>query len=175
MRRTNSLFLSFLLIAVAWNVRAYDRLGSDLGPGVPVPNANGCNTLCNGNGSCVSWVFVATGNPRFANTTPLCFLKSAIPSPSFNPTCPSNVECVSGIKRTDGWCGEDPNHNIPGSSSIQGQGDVLTCAGGGLCASVPISTTINTWCWFFFIPYPCHQQSKLQSFDHFCSTGAPAP
>jgi len=173
---TCSLALGLFLLAATPVVNAYDRLGSDLGTGLPVTSPNQCNTLCNGNPACQAWVFVAAGNTRFTNTTPLCFLKKAIPPPSSNATCPSNAACLSGVKRTDGWCGEDPTDNVPGTNNmIPGQGDVLTCAAGVLCAPTQTTTTRNKVCWFLFIPYPCHEQVKLKTFDEFCATGVPTP
>lgn len=152
---------------------AFDRLGSDIGLAVTVANANACNTLCNGNPSCQAWVLVNPGNSRFGNTAPLCFLKNAIPPPSFNTTCPTNAACVSGIKRTDGWCGETPAREV--AAGILGQDAVLTCMAGVTCGPKMMNTSKTTVCWFLFFPYPCHETVKVQTTDFFCVPPPPAP
>jgi hypothetical protein len=94
-----------------------------------------------------------------------CFLKNPVPAPSFNSTCPSNIECVSGRKRSDGWCGENPSRAIQGSQ-ILGQGQVLTCPAAQTCA--PRVTGGGTKvCWFLFFPYPCHSE-RIETVDFFC-------
>jgi hypothetical protein len=169
--RIRSLALTLLFAATALPARAYDRLGSDIGPATPVANADQCNAMCNGNAACQSWVLVAAGNTRFANATPLCFLKNAVPVPSFNTTCPNNTACVSGVKNSNMWCGDDPGRNAtgtPANSNVMGQGSVLTCPAPLTCGPKLSNSTKTTVCWFLFIPYPCHENIKIQTTDFFC-------
>jgi hypothetical protein len=163
------LFLSgfFLLLAISplwtsFNAYGYDLFGSDIDPaGLIVGNADQCAAACNSNANCAAWTFVKAWGK--------CFLKkNPVPTPSFTTNCPSNNECVSGLKRSDGWCGESPRQTFPGSGAY-GQGQVLTCPAGQTCGP-KISGGGFQVCWALFIPYPCHGE-KIQTTDWFCLPG----
>ncbi|MEI7869372.1 MAG: PAN domain-containing protein [Candidatus Methylumidiphilus sp.] len=144
----------FLLASI--NAYGYDYFGSDLASSL-VTTPDQCASACTANGSCQAWSFVKP--PLKHPTSAVCFLKKAIPVPSLNNVCSSNYVCLSGIKRTDGWCGESPNRFVQGSQ-ILGQGQVLTCSSGKSCA--PKTSTVCDGWWIF---KTC---SKIQTVDFFC-------
>ena len=168
MRTLQMMFVAGVLVTTQ-AARAYDFLGSDLGPGVPAANADVCNADCNANASCVAWTFVKAGAvPRLGGAA-LCFLKSSVPPPTLDADCSSNALCVSGIKRSDGWCGETPLENV-GSSGVQGQGQVLSCPSGLTCTNRVTARKPKPW-YCFFLPFldVCHP-TQLQSTDLFCQS-----
>ncbi|HEY8181857.1 MAG TPA: PAN/Apple domain-containing protein [Thermoanaerobaculia bacterium] len=163
--------VAIMLVSMSLTAYGYDFFGSDISSSL-VTTPNQCSALCDANAACRAWTFV---RPPLKNpTSAVCFLKSAVPAPSLNATCTSNAVCLSGIKRTDMWCGESPARNAPGSTTVMGQGAVLSCPTGFGCGPKMISTTKNTVCWFLIFPYPCHEVVKIQTTDFFClPTGAP--
>lgn len=152
-----------IMLLTPFDAQSYDFLGVDLGPGIVVANADGCAAACNGTASCMAWTFVTAG---IKGPTAFCFLKNAVPAPTFDAACPNNAACVSGVKRADGWCGESPNAPVQGSQSVLGQGQVLTCSSGKSCQA-KVSGGQTQVCWFLFFPYPCHAP-KVQTTDWFC-------
>ena len=168
MKNTSPIVGSILAVMLSFtsvNSHAYDLFGSDIGPGVLVATPDQCAAACDGNASCLAWTFVRP--PLKHPTSPVCFLKNAVPTPSLNSTCTSNAVCLSGIKRSDGWCGETPNQNV-GGSGVQGQGQVLSCPSGLTCkARVPPPRPKPWYC--FFLPFldEC-QPVKIQTTDFFC-------
>lgn len=145
--------------------RAYDFFGGDIGA-VNVTTPNECAAACDANSACQGWTWVRKPlkNPNSA----VCFLKSPRPATaSFNSVCTSDTDCLSGLKRSDGWCGDTPLQLAPGFS-LQGQGEVLACASGQSCRTRRIGGG-TTVCWFLFIPYPCHAP-VIESTEFFCQT-----
>jgi hypothetical protein len=153
-----------IMLMTTFEAHSYDFLGADIGPGIVVPNADGCAAACNGNASCQAWTFVTAGHKGPAA---FCFLKNQVPAPTFDAACPDNIACVSGLKRSDGWCGESPGAPVQGSQSILGQGQVLSCPSGKSCQA-KVTGGQPQVCWFLgFIPYPCHAP-RIQTTDWFC-------
>jgi hypothetical protein len=163
--------LSGLLLVVAltlspsFDAHAYDFFGNDIA-GLDVQNVNQCAAACNANPRCLAWTFVKAGR---MGPTARCFLKNPIPSPSFNATCPTNAECLSGVKRSDGWCGETPLRAVQGNQNVLGQGQVLSCPSGQSCRPRILGGGTQV-CWFLFFPYPCKSE-KIQTTDFFCQAG----
>jgi hypothetical protein len=143
------LLATVLTLSTSFNAYSHDLFGSDIA-GLNVTNANECNNACNANANCLAWTFVKAGR---LGPSARCFLKNPVPGPSFNATCPTDAECVSGSKRFDGWCGD-------------GQGDVLSCPAGLTCRPKTIMREQVCWIWFLWIPYPCHFEE--QTTDLFC-------
>ena len=158
-----SLIAIFLLFS-SFNTYGYDRLGSDYAnPLVSIPTD--CATLCDRDPKCKSWTFVKP--PLKHPTSPVCFLKDAVPAPSFNTTCPSNAECLSGVKDSRGqWCGESPKFTVSGV--LMGQDVVVNCPSGLTCKSILAPATQKPW-YCFFLPFlDVCQPVKTQSLDLFC-------
>jgi hypothetical protein len=153
--------LLIVVLSTSLDVRSYDFFGNDIA-GLDVQNADQCAAACNGNANCQAWTFVKAGR---LGPSARCFLKNPVPAPSFNSTCPSHNECISGLKRSDGWCGETPSRFLPGSQ-ILGQGQVLSCPASQTCGP-RVTRAPDHWCWFLFFPYRCHGE-KLQTTDFFC-------
>jgi hypothetical protein len=166
MRRTRThvaIGVAGMLVLAAYpDVHAYDFFGSDLA-GVLVVTPDQCAAECDRNASCAAWTFVRP--PLKHPTSPVCYLKSAVVAPSLNSVCTSNAVCLSGIKRSDGWCGETPLQNV-GSSGVPGQGQVLSCPAWQSCRPRTIPGKPEV-CWFLFFPYPCHGQTS-QTTGFFC-------
>lgn len=146
--------------------RAYDLFGNDLA-GFLVQTPDQCNAACNSNGACVAWTWVRAGLKH--PTSPACFLKSAASTPSLNATCQTNADCLSGFKRSDGWCGETPAREV--APGVLGQDVVLTCAAGTSCRP-RVTQGPDQVCWLIIppiiiIPYPCHGPD-IQTTDFFC-------
>ncbi len=162
MKRINPVY-SFLLLAIlmlsasfTFIAYGYDLFGSDIGA-VAVQNPDQCAAACNANSNCLAWTFVRAG---LKGSSAMCFLKNPVPAPSFNSVCKTNTDCLSGLKRSDGWCGESPNRNAQGSQSVLGQGVVLSCASGLTCKP-KVSRTCTGW-WIF------KSCSNTQTVDFFC-------
>jgi PAN domain-containing protein len=155
-------FLIFVILLLVinfnfnFNAYGYDLFGNDIGA-VPAANADACAAACNANSNCVAWTWVRAG---LKGPGAVCFLKNPAPAPSFNSVCKTNVDCLSGLKRSDGWCGESPNRNAPGSTSVLGQGQVLSCPSGKSCGP-KVSQTCTGW-WIF------KSCTKTQTVDFFC-------
>lgn len=158
------IFVAIFLLFSSYDIYGYDRMGSDYAnPLVSTPTE--CATRCDGDTNCKSWTFV---KPPIKNpTSPVCFLKSAVPAPEFNPTCPSNTECLSGVKiPSRQWCGESPGFTVSGV--LMGQGEVVNCPSGLTCKSMLAPTTPKPW-YCFFLPFlDVCQQVKIQSMDYYC-------
>ena len=165
MKNLRTILTSFILVsALMLDAHSYDFFGSDIAGSI-VSTADQCAAACNANASCQAWTFVTAGR---MGPSARCFLKSPVPAPAFNATCPTNTACMSGLKRSDGWCGETPNRLVSGSQSILGQGQVLSCPSGQSCRP-RVSGGGTQICWAFIFPYPCHSP-KIQTTDFFCQT-----
>ncbi len=151
------------MLLTTFDAHSFDFLGDDLGPGLAVQNADQCAADCSANASCQAWTFVTAGRKA---PSAFCFLKNPVPAPAFDAACPDNTACVSGLKRSDGWCGETPTEHVQGSQSILGQGQVLSCSSGKSCQA-KVTGGQTQLCWFLFFPYPCHSP-KVQTTDWFC-------
>jgi PAN domain len=165
---SSGVLVGMLTLAMSFDARSYDFLGNDITPGrvgIPVATTNQCAAACTANAGCQAWTFVAAGR---MGPSALCFLKNPVPPPTFDATCPNNTACLSGLKRTDGWCGEDPSQHTAGSQSMLGQGVVLACSAGQSCRP-KVTGGGTTVCWFLIFPYPCHSP-KIQTVDFFCQT-----
>jgi hypothetical protein len=153
------LVLSILLLAnFNFDAYGYDFFGNDIGTAL-VQDADACAAACKGNTQCRGWTWVKAQGK--------CYLKNPVAAPAFSPACPTNSECVSGRKRSDGWCGEDPSRNVPGSLTVAGQpivtgqGQVLFLPPArGLSCKPRVSTTCTGW-WIF------KSCSKTQTIDYF--------
>ncbi|MBI5044128.1 MAG: PAN domain-containing protein [Nitrospirae bacterium] len=157
----NSFILAvILLLSANFNAYGYDFFGSDIAS-VLVTTPDQCAAACNGNANCQAWTFVRP--PLKHPTSAVCFLKNTVPAPSLNSVCTSNSVCLSGITRSDGWCGETPLRNV-GGSGVQGQDQVLSCPSGQSCR--PRITQTYETCWFFF---KC-RGPKIQTTDFFCQS-----
>lgn len=159
-----TLVLAGAVLAVTHTrAEAWDLFGGDIG-GFVAFSPDECAAACNANGSCAAWTLVEP--PLKHPTSPVCFLKSSFGSPELNATCTSNDVCVSGIKRSDGWCGERTNTTF-GPNAVPGQGEVLSCGPNQSCVAGNIVT--DTWCVIFFpifLVYPCH--GTAQTPELFC-------
>lgn len=158
------ILVTTLLLSPSFNAYGYDFFASDIAS-VLVANPDQCAAACDGNANCLAWTFVRP--PLKHPTSPVCFLKNAVPTPSLNSVCTSNSVCLSGIKRSDGWCGETPLRDV-GGSGVQGQGEVLSCPSGLTCKSRLPTPKRKPWhC--FFLPFldEC-QPVKIQTTDFFC-------
>lgn len=157
-------FVATLLLFSSYPIYGYDRMGNDIAnPLVSTPTE--CATLCDGNPNCQSWTFVKP--PMKHPTSAVCYLKNAIPNPEFNPTCPSNAECLSGVKITSRqWCGESPKFSVSGV--LMGQGEVVNCPSGLTCKSLIPPPKPKPW-YCFFLPFldEC-QPVKIQTLDYYC-------
>jgi hypothetical protein len=163
---TIAVLAGVLIAAQPTPSHAYDLFGSDLGFCGSQSTPDACNAACNGNPSCQAWTLVLPP----ASGSAMCCLKSAVPPPSLNSTCTSNSVCVSGAKRSDGWCGESPGATF-GPNQILGQGQVLSCPATQTCRA-RVTQGAEQICWFIFppflvFPYPCHGPD-IQSTDWFC-------
>ena len=146
LKNFRSFFVLFLLLVSSASVHAYDRLGSDLGPGFAVSSPTECAMHCDANASCQSWTFVIAGIKL--PTSPTCFLKNGVPDPGFNPTCPTNTQCKSGFKApSQQWCGDAPQFTFNGVT--MGQGVVVNCAAGKTCQGLPSTWHRPFYCLFF--------------------------
>ena len=140
-RRAFSLFM-LLWLSSSVKAHAYDLFGSDIA-GLDVANPDQCASACSSNSNCLAWTFVLPGTPRAApGPSPRCYLKNPVPSPTAN-NC-----CLSGLKRSDNWCGENT------------QGLVLTCPSGLNCGSKRTRTCEGWW-----IFRTC---TTLVTTDYFC-------
>ena len=133
-----SLVAAVLLSLVPSYVNADDRLGGDLpppqSPVVGSSNAAACANSCARNPNCVAWVQVRSQQK--------CYLKSSVTPAGFNPTCPDNFSCQSGLvsgrafdSKLGRWCGD------------KAQGTVLTCQTGNVC--MPATTRKCEGWWIF--------------------------
>jgi hypothetical protein len=148
-----------LLLSLNFSAYAYDLFGSDIpGPSgnLLVTTTDECASACNGNSACQAWTFV---KPPLKNPTS---------APSVNAVCTANAPppCLSGVKRSDGWCGEgaDPAPGVPA------QGIVLSCPSGQTCG--PRVTIPKPKPWYcFFLPFLdiCHQEKTITA-DLFCQS-----
>jgi hypothetical protein len=159
---TNFTCIAMFTLAASAAADRYDFFGNDISGPAGAQTALACAQACNDNPNCRAWTFVKPGR---MGPTARCFLKNPVPAPAFNSICPTNNECVSGLRRSDGWCGETPARAIAGSQ-IMGQGEVLTCPAGQSCRP-RITGGGAKICWALFFPYPCHGE-KVQSTDFFC-------
>jgi hypothetical protein len=161
----NGMFLfATLLFSSSFSAYGYDLFGSDLSS-VLVTTPDQCAAACDANASCLAWTFVRP--PLKHPTSAVCFLKNAVPAPSLNSVCTSNAVCLSGVKRSDGWCGETPSRTV-GSSGVLGQGPVLSCPSGLTCKSKVTAPKQKPW-YCFFMPFlDVCQPVKIQSTDFFC-------
>jgi len=159
-------FVAILLLFLSYPTYGYDRGGSDIdNPKVSTPTE--CAALCDGDPRCRSWTFVRP--PIKHPTSPVCFLKDAVPEPSIKSPCPSNIECLSGVKDSRGqWCGENPRKTVSGE--LMGQGDVVDCPSGLTCRPiVTIPPKAPLWCIFvLWIPKVCQPSESLSTIDYFC-------
>ncbi len=159
------ILVTTLLLSSSLNTYGYDLFGSDIGHGILVTTPDQCAAACNGNASCFAWTFV---RPPLKNpTSAVCFLKNAVPTPSLNSVCTSNAVCLSGIKRSDGWCGEAPTQNV-GGSGVQGQGQVLSCSSGQTCGPKASARRPESWYCFFLPLFDVCKRIKIQTTDFFC-------
>jgi len=149
-----------LLLAANFNAYSYDLLGNDFDR-LLVTTTDQCAAACTANASCQAWTFVKP--PLKHPTSAVCYLKNVVPTPQLNSVCTDNSVCLSGVKRSDGWCGETPLRNV-GSSGVQGQNIVLSCAAGQSCRS-KVTQTFEP-CWIFF---RC-RGPNLESTDFFCQS-----
>lgn len=150
-----------IILMSATTVLAYDFLGNDLGPGTAVTTPDACAALCSGQTNCTAWTFLRAGAQGGRFPTAMCFLKNpAPPAVDVGDNC-----CLSGTKRSDGWCGESPARTLTGSN-VLGQGQVLQCPAGQGCGPRTIRGSTGV-CWWFIIPYPCRGPS-IQTVDWFC-------
>ena len=150
--------IALLLANLNFNVYAYDFFGGDIASTL-VQDADACAAACNGNTNCRGWTWVKARG--------VCYLKRVVSAPMFTLACPTNSECVSGLKRSDRWCGENPARNVPGSltvggqPTVMGQGQVLFLPPArGLSCKPRVSTTCTGW-WIF------KNCSKTQTVDFF--------
>ena len=163
MKRINPLYsfpiLGILLLSATFtfNAYGYDLFGSDIAS-LPALNANACEIACNANSNCLAWTWVKAG---LKGPDAVCFLKNPIPVPSFNSVCKTNYDCLSGVKRSDRWCGESPNRGVQGNQNVLGQGAVLTCLPPSSSCGPKVSTTCTGW-WIF------KRCSNTQTVDFFC-------
>ena len=165
-RNTSRFTFVAILLFLSYPTYGYDRRGSDIdNPKVSTPTE--CAALCDGNPSCQSWTFVKP--PIKHPTSAVCFLKNAVPTPEFNPTCPSNTECKSGVKDGRGqWCGE--SNKVSYSGIFYNQGDVVSCLAGRKCGPlVTPKKLVPWWCPFvFWIPSVCDSGVETKTLEHFC-------
>jgi hypothetical protein len=160
MRRTGflTLLLAVLaLVAPGSNAPAYDLFGSDIPGGGIQANVDACAAVCNANPSCQAFTWIAVSGPR-ALPVGSCFLKNSVPTPSFNPDCPSNAACKSGFK-TASWCGETPARDV--APGVPGQDVVLSCPASAPTCGPRRSQNCEGW----FIFKSC---SPTQTTDFFC-------
>jgi len=157
--RVSTLLLILLtLLAPGANLRAYDLFGSDIPGGGVVANVDACSAACSANPSCLAFTWIAVSTPPRFLPVGSCFLKNAVPTPAFNPTCPSNAACRSGYKRAT-WCGETPAREV--APGVLGQDVVLACP-----AATPNCGPIRSQnCEGWFIFKTC---SPTQTTDFFC-------
>lgn len=167
MNARNSIFAVICvigMIVINHNAHGYDRMGSDIDSKL-VSTPTDCAALCDGNSACQAWTFVKP--PIKHPTSAVCFLKNAVPVPEFNSTCPSNVECLSGVKvAARQWCGESPKVTVSGV--LMGQGEVVSCGSGLACKSLVPSPTQRPW-YCLFLPFlDACKQVKIQTLDYYC-------
>jgi PAN domain len=114
-----------LLLSATCGVYGYDLFGSDIA-GLNVQNTDECSAACDSNADCLAWTFVRAG---LHGPSARCYLKNPVPLPSYSSVCATNYDCISGLKRSDGWCGELE------------QGVVLSCPSGLSCRPREYSET----------------------------------
>jgi len=136
--------LAILMLSVASTSYGYDLFGNDIA-GLDVQNPDQCASACASNSNCLAWTFVRAG---LKGPSARCFLKNPVPTPSMTGICASNYDCISGLKRTDAWCGDKP------------QGDVLSCDAGAACLP-RTSRSCSGW-WIF------RNCTTIQTTDFFC-------
>lgn len=160
------IFVAILMLFSSYPTYGYDRMGSDIANPI-VSTPTDCAALCDGDPSCQSWTFV---NPPIKHpTSAVCFLKNAVPTPEFNSTCPSNAECLSGVKDGRGqWCGE--SNKVSHNGIFFAQGDVVSCPAGRTCGPlVTPKRRVPLWCIFvLWIPSVCQSGEEIMTLDHFC-------
>jgi hypothetical protein len=170
-KRKVFIFVAIFLLLSGFNTYGYDRYGSDYpGSASLVSTPTECASRCDSDPRCQSWTFVKP--PIKHPTNPVCFLKDAVPEASFNPTCPSNNECLSGVKDSRGqWCGENQNLTVVPGVAQSGQGVVVDCHG-LTCSGIqdpPKQKAPWYLCiWALFIPPGCHSEPRTISGDFFC-------
>jgi hypothetical protein len=137
-------FNLFILVIIAmlsanFNVYGYDLPGNDI-KGLDAKNPDQCASACNSNSNCLAWTFVKSWGR--------CFLKNPVPARSTLGVCSDNYNCISGLKRTDNWCGD------------KDQALELSCPNGQSCSSRTIKSCTGWW-----IFRSC---TTLQTTDYFC-------
>jgi hypothetical protein len=142
-------FALILIFFVNFNAYGYDFLGNDIGY-LDAQNPDQCANACNNNSQCQAWTFVTLWGR--------CFLKNPVPAPSEQGVC-AGGNCLSGLKRSDNWCGETSSRTV-GGSNVLGQEQVLSCPSGQSCGPKR-STSCSGW-WIF------RSCTTLVSTDYFC-------